>query len=82
MTSVPLSCQQKPFWPNEPGACPRRDALSLDAAVRIVLDQGYRTPDLARGGKSAQVLSTPDMGSHVCEALNEIIDRRQAMHAV
>jgi 3-isopropylmalate dehydrogenase len=59
-----------------------QEADAIEAAVRIVLDQGYRTPDLARGGKSAQVLSTPDMGSHVCEALNEIIDRRQAMHAV
>lgn len=59
-----------------------QDADSVEAAVRKVLDQGYRTPDLARGDKKAQVLSTTEMGRRVHDAVNEIIDRRQAMHAV
>jgi 3-isopropylmalate dehydrogenase len=59
-----------------------QEADAIEAAVKKVLEQGWRTADLARGDKSAQVLSTPDMGGRVCAALNEIIDRRQAMHAV
>ena len=59
-----------------------QEAEAIEAAVKKVLGQGYRTADLARGDKSAQVLSTPEMGRRVSEALNEIIDRRQAMHAV
>jgi 3-isopropylmalate dehydrogenase len=59
-----------------------QDADAIEAAVKKVLDQGYRTADLARGDKGANVLSTQDMGQRVYEALNEILSRRQAMHAV
>lgn len=59
-----------------------QDADAIEAAVRKVLDEGYRTPDLARGDNKTQVLSTTDMGRRVHDAVNEIIDRRQAMHAV
>jgi 3-isopropylmalate dehydrogenase len=58
------------------------DAQAVETAVRRVLEQGYRTADLARGTKGAPVLSTQEMGRQVHQALNEIIDRRQAMHAV
>jgi 3-isopropylmalate dehydrogenase len=59
-----------------------QDAEAVEAAVKKVLDQGYRTADLARGDQSANVLSTREMGQRVHEALNEILTRRQAMHAV
>src|ERR1700742_4449382 len=60
-----------------------QDALAIETAVRKVLEQGYRTADLARTEKDKKmVLSTQAMGKQVHETLNEIIDRRQAMHAV
>src|SRR5271169_6603407 len=59
------------------------DAQAIEAAVRHVLDQGYRTADLARGNTpGVQVVSTQEMGKQVNEALNHIIDRSQALHAV
>jgi 3-isopropylmalate dehydrogenase len=60
-----------------------QDALAIETAVRKVLEQGYRTADLARSEKDKKMLlSTQEMGQQVHQALNEIIDRRQAMHAV
>src|SRR5277367_10528 len=60
-----------------------QDALAIETAVRKVLEQGYRTADLARSEKDKKmILSTQAMGKQVHEALNEIIDKRQAMHAV
>jgi 3-isopropylmalate dehydrogenase len=59
------------------------DAEAIEAAVRHVLEQGYRTADLARGNTpGVQVVSTQEMGRQVNEALNRIIDRSQALHAV
>lgn len=55
------------------------DAQAVETAVRTVLEQGYRTADLVRGQKG---VSTQEMGAHVHQALSELIDRRQAMHAV
>jgi len=45
------------------------EAVAVEAAVKKVLDEGFRTPDLARGDKSAKVLSTPEVGSKVLEVL-------------
>jgi 3-isopropylmalate dehydrogenase len=60
-----------------------QDALAIEASVRKVLDDGHRTADLLRGGETKQkATSTSEMGALVHESLNEIIDRRQAMHAV
>ncbi len=59
------------------------DALAIETAVRHTLEQGYRTPDLARAsGPGIQVVSTQEMGKQVNAALNNIIDRSQALHAV
>jgi 3-isopropylmalate dehydrogenase len=58
-----------------------QDAQAVETAVRKVLEQGYRTADLGRG-QTKMGVSTQEMGKHVHQALNEIIDRRQAMHAV
>src|SRR6201993_4571559 len=58
-----------------------QDAQAVETSVRKVLEQGYRTADLARG-ETKMTISTHEMGGRVHEALNEIIDRRQAMHAV
>ena len=59
-----------------------QEADAIEAAVKKVLDEGWRTADLARGDKPAQVVSTSEMGGRVAAALNEILSRRQAMHAV
>ena len=58
------------------------EAAAIEAAVKKVLDEGYRTTDLVRGGQSARVLSTTEMGSRVRAVLNENLSRRQATHAV
>jgi 3-isopropylmalate dehydrogenase len=59
------------------------DAEAIEAAVKHVLEQGYRTADLARGAAPGiQIVSTQEMGKQVNEALNHIIDRSQALHAV
>jgi len=60
-----------------------QDAQAIETAVRKVLEQGYRTADLARTEKDKKmVLSTQEMGQRVHQTLNEIIDKRQALHAV
>jgi 3-isopropylmalate dehydrogenase len=59
-----------------------QDARAVEQAVHRVLDAGYRTADIARGGENVQVVSTQEMGKRVHQALAESIDRRQAMHAV
>jgi len=59
-----------------------QDARAVEQAVQRVLDAGYRTADIARGGENVQLVSTQEMGKRVHQALAESIDRRQAMHAV
>ncbi len=59
-----------------------QDARAVEQAVLKVLDAGYRTADIARGGENVQLVSTQEMGKRVHQALAEAIDRRQAMHAV
>lgn len=59
-----------------------QDARAVEQAVHKVLEAGYRTADIARGGENVQLVSTQEMGKRVHQALSESIDRRQAMHAV
>ena len=59
-----------------------QDARAVEQAVLKVLNAGYRTADIARGGENVQLVSTQEMGKRVHQALAEAIDRRQAMHAV
>jgi 3-isopropylmalate dehydrogenase len=59
------------------------DAEAIEQAVRHALAQGYRTADLARANApGVQVVSTRQMGEQVNDALNHILDRGQALHAV
>ncbi len=55
------------------------DAKAVEQAVHKVLNEGYRTADIARGGPS---ITTQEMGKLVHEALAQSIDQRQALHAV
>lgn len=55
------------------------DAVAVEQAVHKVLNEGYRTADIARGGPS---IKTQEMGKLVHQALAESIDQRQALHAV
>jgi 3-isopropylmalate dehydrogenase len=58
-----------------------QEAGEVEAAMRAVLDSGYRTPDLDRGtGK--RVVQTTEMGSLVVEAFSDIANKRHASHAV
>jgi 3-isopropylmalate dehydrogenase len=48
------------------------EAAAIEAAVRKVLEQGFRTPDLARGNAQGfTVLSTTEMGAKVRETVKE-----------
>ena len=58
-----------------------REAEDVEAAIREVLDAGYRTHDLRRGA-SKFVAGTSEMGALVCEAITQIADMRHAYHAV
>ncbi len=60
-----------------------QEAQAVETAVQRVLASGYRTADLARISQpDQQIVSTREMGKHVFQILNEIIDCNQAMHAV
>jgi 3-isopropylmalate dehydrogenase len=61
-----------------------QEARDVEEAISRVLEEGYRTADLARAGTSAHVQSvgTTEMGSLVAKALGEIMERRQAYHTV
>ena len=61
--------------------CLEAEAAAIESAVRKVLEQGFRTPDLARGNTTANV-TTQQMGKLVHSALAESIDRQQSLHAV
>ena len=56
-----------------------RDANDIELAIQNVLDAGYRTADIAVGGR---VTKTSEMGELICEAVTEIADMRYAYHAV
>src|SRR6201996_3791729 len=56
-------------------------AKAIEAAVRKVLEQGFRTSDIARGSSGANV-TTHEMGKLVHEALAQSIDKQQSLHAV
>lgn len=48
------------------------EAAAIETSVRKVLEQGFRTPDLARGEKQGvTVLSTKEMGAKVRETLKK-----------
>jgi 3-isopropylmalate dehydrogenase len=48
------------------------EAVVVESSVRKVLEQGFRTPDLARGNKDGlTVLSTKEMGAKVRETVKE-----------
>jgi 3-isopropylmalate dehydrogenase len=58
-----------------------QESQDVEAAIRAVLDAGYRTPDLDRG-QSKYVATTTEMGSLVAESIAEVADMRHAYHAV
>jgi 3-isopropylmalate dehydrogenase len=48
------------------------EAVAIESSVRKVLEQGFRTPDLARGNtQGLTVLSTKEMGAKVRETVKE-----------
>jgi 3-isopropylmalate dehydrogenase len=57
-----------------------QEADDIDEAIRVVLDEGWRTPDL-KGGLENYNCGTSEMGSKVVEALTRIAGRGYAEHA-
>jgi 3-isopropylmalate dehydrogenase len=53
------------------------EAAAIEAAVKKIVADGVRTPDLARGDQTRPVLRTPEVGQKVIEALNESLEGRQ-----
>jgi 3-isopropylmalate dehydrogenase len=50
------------------------EAVAIETAVRRVLEEGFRTPDLARGNTTDfKILSTTEMGEQVRETLSGIL---------
>ncbi len=58
-----------------------REAADIEEAIRSVLNDGYRTQDIATNGEG-YLASTTEIGERVAEALAEIADVRHAYHAV
>jgi 3-isopropylmalate dehydrogenase len=58
-----------------------REAQDIEAAIRAVLDAGYRTSDLNQG-QSKYLATTTEMGALVAESIAEVADMRHAYHAV
>ena len=56
------------------------EAADIEAAIRSVLENGYRTRDIAT--PNGYLVSTSEMGQLVAEAVAEIADMRHAYHAV
>jgi 3-isopropylmalate dehydrogenase len=51
-----------------------KEAAAIETAVRKVLEQGFRTPDLVRGNaQGLTVLSTSEMGAKVREAVKQLL---------
>ena len=59
-----------------------QEAQAVELAVADVLEQGYRTADLASAGAPGKHVSTQEMGELVRQALSRSTDRRQSVHAV
>lgn len=58
-----------------------QEASDIEEAIQLVLDSGYRTPDIA-GDRSGQLATTSEIGQLVAEAVAEVVDLRHAYHAV
>ena len=58
-----------------------READDIEAAIKAVLEEGYRTPDIADGGLG-YLATTAEIGERVAEAVAEIADVHRAYHAV
>jgi 3-isopropylmalate dehydrogenase len=58
-----------------------QEAQDIEAAIEMVLNSGYRTPDIDRG-QSKYIATTKEMGSLVAESIAEVADMRHSYHAV
>ena len=58
-----------------------QEAADLECAIEQVLNDGYRTADLAGSG-TGQIVSTSRMGELVEHAFVGMLDRSFAYHAV
>jgi 3-isopropylmalate dehydrogenase len=63
------------------GAGLEREAADIEEAIQVVLNDGYRTRDIASNGND-YVATTSEIGERVAEATAGIADVRYAYHAV
>lgn len=57
------------------------EADDIEQAIQLVLNDGYRTQDIASNG-TGQMATTSGIGERVAEAVAEVADVRYAYHAV
>jgi 3-isopropylmalate dehydrogenase len=57
------------------------EADDIEQAIQLVLNDGYRTQDIAADG-TGQLATTSGIGERVAEAVAEVADVRYAYHAV
>ena len=57
------------------------EADDIEEAIRLVLNEGYRTRDISADGRG-YISTTSEIGERVAEAVAEIADVRYAYHAV
>ncbi len=57
------------------------DACIVEDAIVSVLEQGFRTPDIA-SREDLKICTTTEIGALVCNAVIDIADERHAYHAV
>jgi 3-isopropylmalate dehydrogenase len=58
-----------------------QEATDIEDAINLVIESGYRTPDIIGNGLG-QMATTSEIGELVCEAFAEVVDLRHAYHAV
>ncbi|HEY6120898.1 MAG TPA: isocitrate/isopropylmalate family dehydrogenase, partial [Pyrinomonadaceae bacterium] len=58
-----------------------QEAKDIEDAIQLVLETGYRTPDIM-GESGGQLATTTEIGQRVSEAIAEVVDLRHAYHAV
>jgi 3-isopropylmalate dehydrogenase len=58
-----------------------QEACDIEDAINVVIESGYRTPDIVGNGMG-QMATTSEIGELVSDAFAEVVDLRHAYHAV
>jgi 3-isopropylmalate dehydrogenase len=58
-----------------------QEAADIETAIDLILDAGYRTPDIDDGNRG-QIVSTSEVGALIADAVVQMADARYSYHAV